>query len=91
MGFRRKDDYRFGVIPPGPWIRDMQIRITLDNWRRWRRQHQRAVLRAAAITLAVIVAGAYLVVMPMLAWISSGFGLAVSGRIPLPHYHSRAE
>jgi len=91
MGFRRKDDYRFGVIPPGPWIRDMHIRITLDNWRRWRRQHQWAVLRAVAITLSVLVAGAYLVVMPMLAWISSGFGLAVSGRIPLPHYHSRAE
>lgn len=89
--YRRKDDYRFGVIHPGQWIRDMHIRITLDNWRRWRQKHQRAVLRAAAITLAVIVAGGYLVVMPMLAWISSGFGLAVSGRIPLPHYHSRAE
>lgn len=54
--------------------------------RRERRKHQRDVLRAVAITLSVLVAGAYLVVMPVLAWISSGFGLAVSGYLPPMSY-----
>lgn len=80
--YRRHDDYLYSTIPPGEWIRDMSRRIQLDNWRRWRRAHQRAVLRAAAITLAVIVAGAWLVVMPLLAWINNGFGLALSGHLP---------
>ncbi len=89
--YRRHDDYLYHTLPPSEWKSRVIAEIQAENRRLKRRALRRAVLRAAAITLAVIVAGGYLVVMPMLAWISSGFGLAVSGRIPLPHYHSRAE
>lgn len=88
-GHRRHDDLLYSTLPPSDWKTHVIASIQADNRRLKRRALHRAVLRGAAVALAVMAAAAYLVVMPMLAWINAGFGLAVAGRLPL--YHTRSE
>lgn len=84
--YRRHDDCIYRTFPPSEWKSRVIAEIQAENRRIKRRALLRAVLRAAAISVAVIVAAGYLVVIPMLAWISSGFGLAVSGYLPPMSY-----
>lgn len=88
--YRRHDDYRYSTIPPAEWIRDMSRRIQLDNWRRWRRAHQRAVLRALVIALSLVIGFGALITIMLWPWHTS-FGLSMSGRLTVPNYHTRAE
>jgi len=82
VGHRRHDDYLYRTLPPSEWKSRVIAEIQAENRRLKRRALRRAVLRAVVISVAVMVGAGYLVVMPGLAWINAGFGLAVSGHLP---------